>query len=107
MGAIDNMFGWDKLSWPKRIAIAIPLVAAFAGWQYYAKSKESKEMKAQMIEMCGGEAACLAAVEKHAAGCFDENYHMGRRSQGVKMDEFVSCVNSRSGTEFFQSVPKT
>jgi hypothetical protein len=108
MGDIDNkLFGWDKLSWPKRILIAIPLVAAFAGWQYYTKSKEAKEMKAEMITMCGGETACAAAVEQHAAACFDENYRMGRRSQGVKMEEFVSCVNSRSGTQFFESVPAT
>ena len=105
MGAIDNAFGWDKLSWTKKILIAIPLVAAFAGWQYYTESQESKEMTARMITMCEGEAACLAAVEKHAAGCFDENYRMGRRSQGVKMEEFVTCVNTRSGTPFFQSVP--
>jgi hypothetical protein len=105
MGAIDNAFGWNNLSWTKKTLIAIPLVGAFAGWQYYSKSQESKEMKARMITMCEGEAACLAAVEQHAAGCFDENYRMGRRSQGVKMEEFVTCVNTRSGTQFFQSVP--
>jgi hypothetical protein len=31
---------------------------------------------------------------------------MGRRSQGVLMDEFVGCVNKSSGTDFFVSVPK-
>ena len=105
MGSIDDALGWNKLGWPAKIAIAAVLVAAFAGWQYYTKSKDSKEMTARMVTMCGGEAACLAAVEQHAAACFDENYRMGRRSQGVKMEEFVACVNSRSGTQFFESVP--
>jgi hypothetical protein len=30
---------------------------------------------------------------------------MGRRSQGVQMDQFVACVNDRSGTQFFVSEP--
>ena len=106
MSAIDNALGWNKLSWTKKILIAIPLVAAFAGWQYYTKNQEGKEMKARMVAMCAGEASCLEAVEKYAASCFDHHYHMGRRSQGVLMDEFVACVNKSSGTEFFASVPQ-
>jgi hypothetical protein len=106
MGAIDNALGWDKLSWTRKILIAIPLVGLFAGWQYYNKSKESKETRAQMIGMCGGEARCIAAVEKYEETCFDDNYHMGRRSQGVKTDEFVTCINQHAGEEFFVSVPK-
>ena len=104
MGAIDNALGWNKLSWTKKILIAIPLVAAFVGWQYYNKSQEAKETKAKMLAMCGGEAPCVEAVEKYAASCFDEHYRMGRRSQGVLMDEFVACVNKSSGTEFFVAV---
>ena len=106
MGAIDNALGWNKLSWTKRILIAIPIAGAFIGWQYYNKSQEAKAMKAEMLAMCSGEADCIEAVEKHAATCFDEHYRMGRRSQGVLMDEFVGCVNENSGTEFFISVPQ-
>ncbi len=106
MGAIDNALGWNKLSWTKKILIAIPIVAAFIGWQYYTKSQEAKETKAEMLTMCEGDAACIDAVEKYAASCFDEHYRMGRRSQGVLMDEFVGCVNKSSGTDFFVSVPK-
>lgn len=98
-------FDWNTLSWPKKIAIAIPVAGAFIGWQYYNKGQEAVEMKARMVEMCGGEAPCLAAVEQHAEACFKDNYRMGRRSQGVKMDQFVACVNDRSGTQFFSSAP--
>jgi hypothetical protein len=42
MGSIDDALGWNKIGWPAKIAIAAVLVAAFAGWQYYTKSKESK-----------------------------------------------------------------
>lgn len=103
---IDDALGWNKLSWPKKIMIVIPLVAAFAGWQYYQKGKESKEMKAQMVGMCGDDKACVDAVDKYAETCFGDNYRMGRRSQGVKMDEFVACVNQHAGAEIFVSVPK-
>jgi len=39
MSAFVNLFGWDKVSWIKKVLIAIPLVAAFAAWQYYTKPK--------------------------------------------------------------------
>ena len=103
---IDDALGWNKLSWTKKILIAIPLVGAFAGWQYYTKGKEQKETRAEMISMCGGEAKCVAAVEKYEEQCFNDHYHMGRRSQGVKMDEFVTCVNQQAGEELFVAVPK-
>ena len=106
MGAIDDKLGWNKLSWPKKIVIAIALAAAFAGWQYYTKGKEAKEMKARMLTMCTEEAPCIDAVEKYAASCFDAHYRMGRHTQGVLMEEFVACVNKSSGTDFFVSVPK-
>lgn len=106
MGVIDEKLGWNNLSWTKKILIAIPIVAALIGWKYYDKAQEAKAMKAEMLTMCAGEAPCIEAVEKYAKTCFDENYRMGRRSQGVRMDEFVACVNKSSGTEFFVSVPK-
>lgn len=106
MGAIDNALGWNKLSWPVKIAIGLAVAGAFMGWQYYNKSQEAKEMKATMLAMCESEAPCVEAVEKYAASCFDEHYRMGRRSQGVLMDDFVACVNKSSGTDFFVSVPK-
>ena len=106
MGAIDNALGWNKLGWPMKIVIGIAVAAAFAGWQYYNKGQEAKETKAKMLAMCAGEAACVDAVEKYEAECFDKHYRMGRRSQGVKMDEFVACVNQSSGTDYFVSTPK-
>ena len=106
MGALDNMLGWNKLGWPAKIAIAVPIIAAVIGWQYYNKGKEAKQMKADMITMCEGDTPCVAAVEQHAETCFNNNYRMGRRSQGVRMEEFVACVNQRSGTEFFGTTPR-
>ena len=102
----DNALGWNKLSWTKKILIAIPIVAAVIGWQYYQKAQEAKETKAEMLTMCGGDAKCVAAVEQHEEACFDEHYRMGRRSQGVKMEEFVACVNERAGEQLFVAVPK-
>jgi hypothetical protein len=106
MGSIDDALGWNKLSWTKKILIAIPIVGAMVGWQYYTKGQEAKEMKARMLTMCTGEGPCMDAVEKYAASCFDAHYRMGRHTQGVLMDEFVACVNKSTGTDFFVSVPK-
>lgn len=89
-----------------KIALAIPILGAVVGWQYYRKGQEGEQMKAEMVAMCDGETPCVAAVEQHAAACFNDNYRIGRRSQGVKMDEFVACVNDRSGTQFFATTPR-
>jgi predicted negative regulator of RcsB-dependent stress response len=106
MGAIDNWLGWDKLSWTRKILIAIPIVAAVIGWQYYTKNQEAAETKTKMLAMCEGEQKCIAAVEQYEDTCFKDHYHMGRRSQGVKMEEFVACVNQHAGEELFVAVPK-
>lgn len=39
-------------------------------------------------------------------GSNNDNYHMGRRRQGMKTDEFVTCVNQHAGKKLFVSVPK-
>jgi hypothetical protein len=105
MGVFNDLLNWEKVSWPKRIAIAIPFVAAFIGWQYYSKHKESQQTKAEMLAMCEGETRCLDAVEKYAEACFGDNYRMGRRSQGVKTEEFVACINKNAGEQLFVSTP--
>jgi hypothetical protein len=105
MGIIHDLSNWEKVSWPKRIAIAIPIAAAFIGWQYWSKSQENKENHANMVAMCGDDAECVAAVNQFADTCFDENYHMGRRQQGVNADEFVACVNQHAGKELFVAEP--
>src|SRR5262249_51752760 len=103
---IDEALGWHKLSWTKKILIALPILAAVIGWEYYQKHQESKEMMAKMVGMCAGDQKCLDTVAKHEEACFDEHYHMGRHSQGVLMDEFVACINEKAGEQMFVSVPK-
>jgi hypothetical protein len=105
MGIIQDLFNWEKVSWPKRIAIAIPFAAAFIGWQYWTKSQENKENHVKMVAMCGTDQECVAAVNQFADTCFDENYHMGRRNQGVKTEEFVACVNQHAGKQLFVAEP--
>ena len=102
MSAIDNLlFGWDKLSWPKRILIALPFAAAFIGWTYYSRNQDAKETHEKMIAMCETDTACVAAVNKYAEECFKDNYYMGRRRQGVRTEDFISCVNTKSGVAYF------
>ena len=93
------------MGYGKRLLLGLPIAAALLAWQFYSKGEESKETKAKMLQMCEGDATCIAAVNQHAEACFDENYKMKRRNTGVDMDAFVACVNQRSGTTFFESVP--
>ena len=101
MSVIDNLLGWDKLSWPKRILIGIPIAAAVIGWMYYDRNQEAKAMHTEMVAMCGDDTACVAAVNQHAEICFKENYSMSKRRSGVRTAEFVGCVNEKSGAEHF------
>jgi hypothetical protein len=94
MGMLDDM------SWGKRILVAIPVVAGLFAWQTYDRAKEAKSTKATMVQMCADDKPCLAAVEQYAEVCFKDNYKMGKRS-GIRTDDFVKCVNQRSGSEFF------
>jgi hypothetical protein len=101
MSVIDNLLGWDKLSWPKRLMIGLPLAGVVLGWMYYDRNKEAAETHATMITMCGDDTACVAAVNQYAEVCFKDNYSMGRRRQGVRTDDFVDCVNTKSGVQHF------
>jgi len=90
--------------WRTRLLIGLPLAAAVLGYQFYQKGETATEVKAQMLEICAGEAACMAAVNEHSDACFDSHYKMQRRNTGLRMDEFVACVNERGGGDFFASV---
>jgi len=90
----------DNLGWGKRFLLAIPLGAAVLGWQTYDRSKEAKSTKAEMLQQCGDDKPCVAAVEQHAEVCFKDNYKLGN-SSGLRTDAFVKCINDRSGGQFF------
>jgi len=88
----------------QRILWAIVIGGALLAWQLYDRSSTAKKTRAEMVEMCGGDEACVKTVNKHAEHCFSENYKFGRRS-GIDMDKFVACVNEQAGEELFVSVP--
>ena len=101
---IDIYLHWDQQTWTTRIIATVPVLVLVFGWMYYDKTSERGEMHTNMVAMCEGDQSCLAAVNQHADMCFDDHYRMGRHSHGVRMDEFVQCVNEKSGTQFFRSV---
>ncbi len=89
----------------KKILLVIAVVPLFLGWQYYRKSQKLEETLAEMTEMCGDDSSCRVAVKRHAEDCFEANYEIKRYGSGIKMDEFVACVNDEAGSELFVSVP--
>jgi hypothetical protein len=87
----------------KRLAGALVAVVAILGMKFYTKTSTHNEVKARLIELCAGDAECVAAVDQHYDACFDASYKMGGRRQSSRLDvdAFVKCVNSRSPQPYF------
>jgi len=98
----DHMSATSSIG--QRILWTIGIGGALLAWQLYDRSSTAKKTRAEMVEMCSGDEACITTVKKHAEHCFSENYKFGRRS-GIDMDKFVACVNKQAGEELFVSVP--
>lgn len=101
MSVIDNLFGSENSSWPTRILTGLLAAGVVFGWLYYSRNHGAQETHDRMIAACGSDTACVNAVNKYADECFKDNYHMGRRRQNVSTDDFVSCVNQKSGVHYF------
>jgi hypothetical protein len=88
----------------KRLLIGVVTVAALLGMKFYNKASAHDKVRARLVELCEGEAQCLAAVETHFDSCFEQSYKMGgrHRSASLNFDAFVSCMNSRAGKPYFQ-----
>jgi phosphomevalonate kinase len=103
-GIIMNLkSSWSNLSWPKKIGIGVIVASAFYGWKIYERNTKAEEFKVELISMCNGQNECVTAVNAHAIDCFKEHYKIGskRRRTGLKGDEFITCINSQAGEEFF------
>lgn len=81
----------------------IAIIAVTVGLKFYNKSSAHDEAKARLIEVCGGESACVQAVERNFDHCFDSSYSMGGRRTAAKfdLDELVKCLNDASGESYF------
>jgi hypothetical protein len=87
----------------RRLAGALVAVVAILGMKFYNKSSAHDDVKARMVQLCEGDSACQAAVDRHYDACFDSSYKMGGRRQSSKLDvdALVKCVNTRSGVPYF------
>jgi len=87
----------------RKVGGIVLAIAVIVGMKMYSKQSTSKEVKAELVKLCEGDAKCVAAVDTHFEGCFDGSYSMGgrRRSAKLNSDALVSCVNQRAGVEYF------
>ena len=85
------------------VLVIIVVIAAIVGWKFYNKSQDKTEIKAQLVEVCDKEDACIKAVEEHYSACFDDSYKMGGRREGSSIDgaKLANCINTKAGDNFF------
>lgn len=86
-----------------RIWGVLIVAAIVLGLKFYNKHSDKSEVRGKMVQLCEGEAACVKAVETHFEACFEAAYKMGGRRSASRLEaeQFVQCVNSRSGKPYF------
>lgn len=86
----------------KLIGFAIP-VLILLGMKMYNKSDASSDVQEELIEICEMDETCENAVNSHFKKCFEQNYTMGSRRRGGRLDtnNLLGCINSRSGELIF------
>ncbi|ETW93957.1 MAG: hypothetical protein ETSY1_36930 [Candidatus Entotheonella factor] len=84
----------------KTIGVLIIVMIAI-GVKLWNKSSVYNDIKAQMLEFCGGVAKCEAALSKKFNICFESSYDLGsrRHSSGLDHTMFAQCINSNDGSE--------
>jgi hypothetical protein len=86
----------------KVLGIVIAIAVVF-GIRLWSKSNAESTVRQRLVEVCEGEAPCVAAVEKHFDACFEQSYSMSRRRSRLDNDKLVTCINDRSGAEWFSA----
>lgn len=87
----------------KKLAAALVGVVAILGMKFYNKASAHDDVQGRLVELCAGDAECVAAVGQHYEACFDASYKMGgrRTSSSLNLDALVKCVNTKSGVPYF------
>ena len=88
-----------------RVAVAVLGIAIIVGLKFYNKSSDGKAVKAQLLEVCEGDAKCVQSVQAHFDACFESAYKMGgrRRASHLEAEQLVQCLNTRAGQPYFAS----
>lgn len=92
----------------QKVIGAVIAIALVVGVKFYNKSSATAEVKAHMVKLCGGDAACEQAVGTHFEACFEQAYKMGGRRRDSRLEggQLVQCVNSRAGKPYFSFTEK-
>ncbi len=91
-----------------RLLGALLSIATIFGIRVYNKQTTASEVKARLVTLCSGDSECAASVETHFDACFEDAYSIAsRRQDGEKVARsLVSCLNQKSGEEYFVASKK-
>lgn len=72
------------------------------GYGWYARKHAAANTTTEMIQVCAGDAACIAAVNTHGAACMTEvnAANPDGPSEVIRLG-MVTCINQKTGTPVF------
>jgi hypothetical protein len=93
----------------KKLAAALVGVVAILGMKFYNKASAHDDVQGRLVQLCAGDAECVADVAQHYEACFDAAYKMGGRRTSSRLDvnALVQCVNTKSGVPYFSVEPQS
>jgi hypothetical protein len=88
----------------RRLLAGLVAVAAILAMWLYTKSSTRREVRARLVELCGQEDGCLAAVRSHYDACFEATFSMGglQKTSHLDVDALVTCINDKAGERYFK-----
>jgi hypothetical protein len=86
-----------------RLLGALVTIALIFGIRHYNKHSAAKEVKTKLVSLCAGDAECIASVEANFDACFEDAFSIASRREDAQRvaQSLVSCLNKRSGEEYF------
>jgi hypothetical protein len=86
----------------KAVLVAVG-VAAVMGFKFWSKIRDKADARERLTQICADDKACLSALDQHFEACFAEAYSLGgrRRAASLNNDKFLSCFNTKAGSEVF------
>jgi hypothetical protein len=91
-----------------RLLGALMTLAVIFGMRAYNKHEAASEVQAKLKGLCNGDQACVTSVETNFDACFENAYGIasGKDDAQKIAQSLVSCLNQKSGEEYFIATRK-
>ena len=85
-----------------RAGVFITVAGISIATKFSDRSAVAEETKAQMLDICAVDDACIEVVDTYFERCFSTHYNMGRYSSGrLNMEGVADCINDYGQAEYF------